>query len=179
MRARDGVPSLRAPRIFAFLRGAFAAAHKETFRIVHFSAQSDHVHLVAEGDGRGALIRGIHGLAVRCAKAINRAAGRRGSVWSHRYHARALRSPTETRHGLVYVLLNFRKHLRAAPGVDPRSSGSWFSGWRTPPPAPRDASPVVAPRTWLASIGWRLVGGALAFDECPGGGRAPPAARGS
>jgi hypothetical protein len=30
---------------------------------------------------------------------------------------------------LVYVLLNFRKHLCAAPGVDPRSSGRWFDGW--------------------------------------------------
>ena len=51
-----------------------------------------------------------------------RAAGRRGRVWRSRYHSRALRTPTETRRGLVYVLLNFRKHLRASPGVDPRST---------------------------------------------------------
>jgi hypothetical protein len=30
---------------------------------------------------------------------------------------------------MVYVLLNFRKHLRAPPGIDPRSSGPHFSGW--------------------------------------------------
>jgi hypothetical protein len=29
---------------------------------------------------------------------------------------------------LVYVLLNFRKHLGAAPAIDPRSSGPWFHG---------------------------------------------------
>jgi len=25
--------------------------------------------------------------------------------------------------------MNFRKHLRAAPGIDPCSSGRWFDGW--------------------------------------------------
>ncbi|HVU50966.1 MAG TPA: transposase [Polyangia bacterium] len=139
--------------MFPFVRGALAASRKAAFRVVHFSVQSDHVHLLAEGDDRKALIRGVQGLAVRCAKAVNRAARRRGKVWSSRYDARALRSPREVRRGLVYVLLNFRKHLRAAPGVDPRSSGPWFDGWRRPVPPPREASPVAPPRTWLAAIG--------------------------
>ena len=34
-----------------------------------------------------------------------------------------LTTPSEVRNALVYVLLNFRKHLRAMPGIDPRSSG--------------------------------------------------------
>jgi len=70
---------------------------------------------------------------------------------------------------LVYVLLNFRKHLRAAPGVDPRSSGPWFDGWAhelTPPAAP---SPISQPRTWLASIGWRRAGGPIECREAPAG----------
>jgi hypothetical protein len=116
-------------------------------------------------------VRGLQGLAARCAKAVNRAVGRRGSVWGSRYHGRALRTPTEVRRGLVYVLLNFRKHLGAPPRVDPRSSGGWFSGWRHGGPAPRDASPVAPPRTWLATIGWRRAGGAIALDERPDGAR--------
>src|SRR5450432_4172274 len=93
---------------------------------------------------------------------------------SSRFHSHALRTPTETRRGLVYVLLNFRKHLRAAPGVDPRSSGPWFGGWRTPVPASRDGVPVASPRTWLATVGWRRAGGAIAFDERPALARASP-----
>jgi len=177
LRAREGVPSLRSERVFPFVRGGLAAAHKVAFRIIHFSVQSDHVHLVVEADGMEPLIRGIQGLAVRCAKAVNRAARRRGSVWSHRYHSRALRNPTETRRGLAYVLLNFRKHLRAAPSVDPRSSGAWFGGWRTPTQPPRDPCPVVAPKTWLAAVGWRRAGGRLAFDEHPSGDDAGAATR--
>src|SRR4051794_4100850 len=170
-RARETIPSLRGGRVFAFVRHSLAASHKRAFRVVHFSVQSDHVHLVVEGDHPVALVRGLQGLAARCAKAINRAVGRRGSVWSSRYHARALRTPTEARRGLVYVLLNFRKHFRAAPGVDPRSSGPWFGGWRHSA-ATAGTSPVAPPRTWLARIGWRRAGGCIALDEHPGAARA-------
>jgi hypothetical protein len=154
-------------RVFAVLRRSIAAAHKEAFRVVHFSVQTDHVHLIVEGDHQVGLVRGLQGLAVRCAKAINRAVRRRGSVWSSRYHAHALRTPAEARRGLAYVLLNFRKHLRAGPGVDPRSSAPWFGGWCAPRPPTDLPSPVVPPRTWLGAIGWRRAGGALAFDERP------------
>jgi hypothetical protein len=91
-----------------------------------------------------------------------------------RYHSHALRTPTETRRGLVYVLLNFRKHLRASPGIDPRSSGPWFGGWRTRVPVSRDTVPVVAPMTWLATVGWQRAGGLIAFDERPAPARASP-----
>jgi REP element-mobilizing transposase RayT len=185
LRARDAIPSLRSTRVFSSLRDSLSKSHKSAFRVVHFSVQSDHIHLVVEGDAPVALVRGVQGLAGRCAKAVNRAAGRSGRVWSSRYHARALRTPTETRRGLIYVLLNFRKHLRASPGVDPRSSGPWFDGWRTPAPAPHDAAaaasraphddaPVASPRTWLATVGWRRAGGAIALDESPALARVSP-----
>jgi REP element-mobilizing transposase RayT len=171
LRAREAIPSLRSGRVFSFLRRSLAASHKEAFRVVHFSVQSDHVHLIVEGDRQVALVRGLQGLAGRCAKAINRAVRRRGRVWSSRYHGRALRTPTEARRGLVYVLLNFRKHLRAAPGIDPRSSGPWFTGWRSRQPVSDAASSVAIPRTWLAMVGWRRGGGPIALQERPVGER--------
>jgi REP element-mobilizing transposase RayT len=167
LRARDAIPSLRSSRVFPILRQSLSASHKPAFRVVHFSVQSDHVHLVVEGDEGVALVRGLQGLACRCAKAVNRAVRRGGRVWSSRYHAHALRTPTEARRGFVYVLLNFRKHLRAAPGIDPRSSGPWFSGWKRPAPASREAIPVEPARTWLATAGWLRAGGAISFDERP------------
>jgi REP element-mobilizing transposase RayT len=174
LRAVDAIPSLRSARVFPIVRRALSASHKSAFRVVHFSVQSDHVHLVVEGDAPMALVRGVQGLAGRCAKGVNRAVGRRGCVWSSRFHSHALRTPTETRRELVYVLLNFRKHLGAAAGVDPRSSGPWFGGWRTSVPAPRGTGPVAPPKTWLATVGWRRAGGAIGIDERPGAGRASP-----
>jgi putative transposase len=174
LRARDAIPSLRSTRVFSSLRDSLSASHKSAFRVVQFSVQTDHIHLVVEADAPVGLVRGLQGLAGRCAKAVNRAAGRRGRVWNSRYHSRALRTPTETRHGLIYVLLNFRKHLGASPGIDPRSSGPWFGGWRTAVPAPQDDTPVATPTTWLATVGWRRAGGAIAFDERPAPARASP-----
>jgi hypothetical protein len=167
LRATDGLPSLRSAWLFPVVRRALGASLKPAFRVVHFSVQTDHIHLVVEGDEQLSLVRGLQGLAGRCAKAINRVARRKGRVWSSRYHAHALRTPCEARRGLVYVLLNFRKHLRAMPGIDPRSSGPWFVGWRRPPATSREPSIVAPPRTWLAAIGWRRAGGLLDIRERP------------
>jgi REP element-mobilizing transposase RayT len=84
LRARDALPSFRSARVFPFLQRSLAASHKSAFRIVHFSVQSDHVHLILEADAPLALVRGVQGMAARCAKAVNRAVGRRGRVWSSR-----------------------------------------------------------------------------------------------
>jgi hypothetical protein len=171
LRARQGLPSLCSVEIFAEVRRALGAAGKVFFRVLQFSVQTDHVHLVVEADGTLALTRGTQGLAIRCARAINRAAHRCGGVWQHRYHAHHLRTPREVRAAFVYVLLNFRKHLRAAPGIDPRSSGRWFDGWvRGLRPDRCEARPVAWPRTWLASVGWRRAGGPIHCGEAP----APP-----
>ncbi|MEQ9496145.1 MAG: hypothetical protein RIT81_04780, partial [Deltaproteobacteria bacterium] len=81
---------------------------------------------------RVALEAGAEGLKVRVARALNRVAGRCGTVFSDRYHAHALRSPSQTRNALAYVLNNFRKHeaqrgRRLAPGfIDPCSSAAAF-----------------------------------------------------
>ena len=169
LRARPAVPPLRSNAAFAALTQSLARSSRRSFRVTQFSVQTDHIHLIAEADSATALSRGVQGLAVRAARAVNRAHHRRGPLWIHRYHAHALRTPREVRHALVYVLLNFRKHLRAAPGIDPRSSGPWFDGWTHVPDVPLTAPPVVSPRTWLASQGWRRAGGAIDCGEAPAG----------
>ena len=74
-----------------------------------------------ESDTPTRLARGVQGVAIRVARAINRVLCRRGRVWDGRYHAHILRSQREVRNALVYVLSNFKKHLRGAFGLDPRS----------------------------------------------------------
>jgi putative transposase len=166
LRACDGMPSLRRGDVFVVVRAAFAKAWSDRFRLLHYSVQRDHVHLLLEADESSALRRGIHGLTIRVAKAINRALGRHGTVWADRYHVRALPTPREVRHALVYVLQNWRKHFGGVRGFDPRSSAAWFRGWRMATTAIPGRSPVVAARTWLASVGWRRHG-LIGIDEAP------------
>jgi len=172
MRAARDLRSLRRPRVFAELRRDFTRASRPSFRVVHFSVQSNHVHLLVEAHDRSALSRGMAGLSIRLARSVNRVLTRSGRVWGDRYHARPLRTPRETRHALVYVLMNFKKHAARAPFIDPMSSAGWFDGWKVPSqraaPVPRAtaAAPVCRPRTWLARLGWRRHG-LIGADEHP------------
>ncbi len=137
---------------------------------MQYSVQRDHLHLIVEADDKKALSRGMRGLAIRCALAVNRALGRRGALWADRYHAIALRTPRMVRNALVYVLANAAKHLRAVAGLDPCSSAPWFDGFRdaavTVTPPAGDEAPTRAPRTWLLRVGWRRHG-LLSRDEVP------------
>jgi putative transposase len=125
LRATVGVPSLRTGHLLNATQSALVAASTSTFRVLHYSVQADHLHLVVEANGPTGFERGVRGLAIRVAKAVNRALGRAGRVWD-RYHSRMLRTPREVRNALVYVLDNFRKHIRGARGLDPCSSALWF-----------------------------------------------------
>jgi hypothetical protein len=144
-----------------------SAATRDGFRVLHYSLQSDHVHLLVEADVPTRFVRAVQGLAIRVAKAVNRALGRHGRVWADRFHSHVLRTPREVRNALVYVLNNFRKHFRRSTGLDPFSSARWFDGWSTSPTIIGGATaPVGVPRTWLARVGWRRLG-LLDVDEAP------------
>jgi hypothetical protein len=160
--------------VFGALRRAIARASVDRFRVIHFSIQQDHGHFIVEGDEARRARGGVHGLAIRLALAVNRVLGRKGKVVGDRYHARPLTTPRQMRTSMVYVLLNFRKHLRAPACIDPRSSGQHFSGWQAAPVVPDVAPATVQPGTWMARVGWRRAGGPLRVDEHPAPTLPPP-----
>jgi REP-associated tyrosine transposase len=158
LRVVRGLPSLRKDLLFLTVRRAFGQTARAWFRVVEYSVQTDHVHLLVEADDKVSLSRGMTGLAVRIARALNRNLCRQGRVWCGRYHARSLRTPREVRNGIVYVLMNAKKHLRGALELDPCSSAPWFTGWSAffsigPPPVPLPAA-----ETWLLRTGWKRHG---------------------
>ena len=129
------------------------------------------MHFVVEAKNRERLSRGMQGLSIRVAKALNRLWERKGKVFADRYHDRILRTPREVRNALRYVLNNARRHgLKVAPGkADPFTSAKWFDGWKGFDPFPRMGRvPVELARTWLLRVGWRKHG-LLPVSEIPGG----------
>jgi REP element-mobilizing transposase RayT len=167
MRARRGIPNMRSINLSAVVRAAIAKASRPRFRVTHFSVQVDHLHAIVEATDDRSLARGISGLAIRSARAINRRLRRTGRVWGDRYHARALTSPREVRSGILYVLQNWKRHVAGAHGMDELSSGPWFGGWSGSPPLRGDASPVAPSKTWLGTVGWLRAGGPLRGSEAP------------
>jgi REP element-mobilizing transposase RayT len=147
------------------------------FRLVQYSIQGNHVHLMVEAASAADLGRGMKSLGARLARAVNRVFARRGRVLADRYHVHVLRTPREVRNALAYVLLNARRHAAKlgrqpsrARGADPCSSGRWFEGWRAFPAIGRALDPpaVAAPRSWLLRVGWRCAG-LIDLSEMPGG----------
>jgi putative transposase len=148
LRILDGVGRMRRQRTVNALEDAFEQA-RERFgmRIVHYSIQGNHLHLIVETDANGSLSRGMQGLAIRIAKLLNRLANRAGQVWSDRFHSHVLKTRREVANALRYVLGNLAHHARQwgerlAPRLDPFSSARFLG---TVP----EGAPVSPPRTWL------------------------------
>jgi REP-associated tyrosine transposase len=191
LRLRPNLPSLRRLAVRRVIESAFLAAKdRNGLRLIQYSIQSNHLHLVVEANDRASLSRGLQGLLVRLARGLNRLWGRKGSVFSDRFHAHILRTPREVRAALAYVLLNARKHGIPIVGLDPYSSGEWFDGWRdarvADPPEILDLrTPLSAARTWLLREGWRrhgliplaAVSGALPASPAPAPHSRHPAPR--
>ena len=163
-----GLQSLRGERTLALLREKLAAgSDRFGFRLVEYSIQGSHLHFLVEAPDTQTLARGMKGVLVRVAKALNRLWERTGRVIRDRYVARALKSPSEVRTALIYVLQNAKKHGARIIGIDACSSGPWFGGWsdRTP----RADRPLPKAVSWLLSFGWTR-GGLISTHEVPSGG---------
>jgi putative transposase len=190
LRARHGLPSFRQQVVHALvlrvLRDQRRRAYKDSFQIVHFSIQSNHLHLVVEAEdgpstspatrSRNALRSGVSGFLIAFARRLNTLLKRKGKVWDDRYHRHDLESPHEVKTSLRYVVSNFRKHGHVTFGegaFDYYSSAQHFDGWsealfdwfEEPEPWPE-----VTPRTWLLARGWKRHG-LLHPEEAPGARR--------
>src|SRR5687768_5874641 len=127
---------------------------KTTFRLIHFAILSNHLHLIVEANDSAALSRGLKGLAIRIAWAVNRAMGRkRGKVFSDRYHSHMLETPSEVNRSLLYVMNNYRRHKAQAGeqlAPDFRDPNSTAIYWKRP----NLTNPLPSPETWLLRTGY-------------------------
>jgi putative transposase len=178
LKVDEALPSLRGAALRSHVEECLRRGReREGFRLVHYSIQEHHLHLIVEAASARMLRGGVSGVTIRLARRINRVFRRKGSVFCDRYFPRVLKTPRQTRATLLYVILNSRRHAAqrgqklAWNWIDDLSSGRWFDGWRCrPPPRPSEMSEepvVVAPGTWLLSVGWRRHG-LLDVNAVPG-----------
>jgi REP element-mobilizing transposase RayT len=159
--------NLRTRQIFNQLKKASSAASQFGLNAIHFALLSNHLHLIVEARDNEALERGMKSLNGRLGKFLAGIAGRR--VWNGRFHMHVLKSPTEMKNALKYVLLNFSKHERLIEHLDHFSSGRAFTRWRellsgrlngllkmqnVETSIPLSDFGLSPPRSWLAREGW-------------------------
>jgi REP element-mobilizing transposase RayT len=149
LRVRPHVWNLRSRRSFSIISAALRGVlERADFRVVHFSVQGNHLHLIVEADDARSLAGGMRAIGGRIAIGLNLMMGRKGPVFADRYHAHALRTPSEVRNALAYVRGNFASHAARrgeridAALADPFSSAAQVCADGLPPP-------VSEPRTWL------------------------------
>jgi REP element-mobilizing transposase RayT len=183
IKVRHGTWNLRSRRAFRILREAFVASQQKIrFRLIGYSVQGNHVHLIAEGDDTYAISRAMRGISIRVARRLNRLMGTKGKVIPIRYFMRVLRTPLQVKRALAYVLNNFRRHAAqwgevvGSTWIDPYSSGLWFDGWsrmhtrtRDGPvdPLPMLDPGIVEPRSQVLREGWK-VHGLIELSHVPG-----------
>ena len=162
LRAVKGLPSFRLESLYRAFDRALRTTRREDFRIVEFSVQSNHVHLIVEADDNDALARGMKSFSVRANRLFNSALGRgRGRVWGDRYHRRDLTNARQVRNALVYCINNYKKHYGVSRGlsrIDACSSARWFQGWTSIRSADDGPRPTERARTVLLRIAWRKHG---------------------
>ena len=171
MRAVAGLPSFRSQRLYRAFESAVRRTRRPDFRIVEYSIQDNHLHLIVEADSREALATGMKSFSVRANRLFNAAAGRRrGRVWGDRYHWRDLTSPRQVRHALVYCLNNYKKHHRMSVGearIDPCSSARWFGGWSRARTADDGPRPTAEATQFLLTTLWWHKHGRIDPGEAP------------
>ncbi len=158
LRMQRGVWNLRSQRGFSQVALALGEERKlGLLRVVAFSVQGNHIHMVVEIDSTADLSRRMKGFGARFAKAVNRMMGRRrGKVLAERYHAVPLRSPRQVRNALAYVLENHARHgarsfFPTLAGPDPFAGTSVYAVARA---SPRLGPPLLsAPKSWVLRVG--------------------------
>ena len=153
LRVAPHVWNLRSARSFRRILRAFAAhRRRHPMRLIEFSVQGNHLHLILEADSNQDLSRGMQGLTIRIARALNAMMRRAGSVFADHYHSRLLRTPTELARAIAYVMTNAAHHF-GGRAADPFASGALSLELRV--------QALDAPATWLLRIGWRRAKDAL------------------
>lgn len=97
--------SIRNKESLKLLKRAIVNARSHGLRILHFSMQSNHIHLILEAVNNEVLTKGMRSLTVTFAKGLNK-----GRVQIERYHLHVLKTLRETKNAIQYVLFNQHRH---------------------------------------------------------------------
>ncbi len=168
-----GLPKLRQKKYFRLVQGALLKAKAKGLRVIHFSVQSNHVHLIVESSCKEELSCGMQSLCTSLAKRINFHLGRCGSVFKDRYHIRVLKTPGEIKKALVYVFQNWAKHSgvkwrfdpystllgfgdKVALGLGKVNTSSLFPSVKAKELVKEELCKMTSkPKTWLLVTGWK------------------------
>jgi len=97
--------SIRNKECLQILKRSIQNARSHGLRVLHFSLESNHIHLILEASNNTVLTKGMRSLTITFAKGVEK-----GRIQIERYHLHVLRTLRETKNAIHYVLFNHQKH---------------------------------------------------------------------
>lgn len=99
---------VRNKETLKLLKKSIQNARKHGLRILHYSFQHNHIHLILEAENNSILTKGMRSLNITFAKGLHK-----GRIQIERYHLHVLKTVRETKHAIHYVLLISRNMKKA------------------------------------------------------------------
>ena len=103
---------IQSKKILKALHHAIKRARLKKLKILHYTLEYNHVHLLVEACSSKVLHQAMQALGISFSKAINKAKSKSGQVYKHRYHFKKLNSLREYKNARSYIFKNGIKHKR-------------------------------------------------------------------
>jgi REP element-mobilizing transposase RayT len=126
---KNVIPNLRSKVLYKQIRQSMKRARILGIRIIHFSVQRDHVHLLIEADNKQQLGESMRVLSISLTKRLSHVLKRKVKALKSRYHLHVLKSLQEIKNAKNYILSNGQKH-GTSDAHDFYSSAISFSDFR-------------------------------------------------
>lgn len=118
IKVRENKADIQNKRILKALHYAIRRARLKGLKIVHYTLEYNHVHLLVESVDNKILHKGMQAFGITIAKAINKIKRTKGAVYKNRYHLRVIDSPRQLKNVLHYIFSNGVKHKRTNSQID-------------------------------------------------------------
>lgn len=122
IKVRDNKADIKNKRILKALHHAIKRARLQRLKVIHYTLEYNHAHIVVEAINNKILHKGMQALGISLAKAINKIKQLKGTVYKHRYHFKKLSSRRELKNALHYIFKNGIKHKRSMSFLDSYNS---------------------------------------------------------
>jgi REP element-mobilizing transposase RayT len=104
------VHTLRNKIIFQKISRAITKARNKGIRLVHFTIQRDHVHMLIEAENKNQLGKAMQALGISFSKSLKSLTKTKLKIFKDRYHVHILKTLKEVRNAKSYILGNAIKH---------------------------------------------------------------------
>lgn len=122
IKVRSHKADIKSKLVLRALHHAILRARRKGLKIIHYTLEYNHIHLLVEASDKSVVHQGMQALGISLSKRINKIKGVTGSVYKHRYHLRKITSPRELKNVLHYIFNNGIHHSRTKSILDPYNS---------------------------------------------------------